>query len=262
MRSEGPGAQLRATIHVMTPEELTRKDLEHMHTPEAIRERLEGGPRQSYLRDWVFGGIDGAVTTFAIVAGVVGAQLSTRVIIILGLANLIADGFSMAAGNYSATKTEVQQLEHFRSIEYRHVQLDPEGEREEIRQIYAGKGFEGDDLRTVVGIVTAEKERWVETMLAEEYGLPMEIRSPWIASLMTFLAFVVCGSVPLLAWAARAENPFRWSMVLTGVTFFAIGSVKSRWSIRPWWVSGLETFAIGVIAAGTAWVIGAWLSRM
>ncbi|MDX1583995.1 MAG: VIT1/CCC1 transporter family protein [Thermoanaerobaculia bacterium] len=246
----------------METDGLTKKDLEHRHTPEAIRERLEEGPRLSYLRDWVYGGIDGAVTTFAIVAGVVGAQLSNRVIIILGLANLIADGFSMAAGNYSATKTEVQQLEHFRDIEYRHVRVDPDGEREEIRQIYAAKGFEGEDLETAVEVVTSDEKRWVDTMLSEEYGLPLEIRSPWMASLMTFVAFVVCGSVPLLAWVLGADAPFTWSMALTGATFFAIGSVRSRWSVRPWWLSGLETLAVGAVAAGTAWGIGAWLSRL
>ncbi len=246
----------------MVEDELTREDLEHRHTPEAIRRRLEDGPRQSYLRDWVYGGIDGSVTTFAIVAGVVGASLSHKVVIILGLANLIADGFSMAAGNYSATRTEEQQLEHFRAIEYRHVRVDPEGEREEIRQIYAAKGFEGEDLETAVEIVTADEERWVETMLAEEYGLPLEVRSAWTASFTTFASFVICGSVPLLAWLFRLEQPFAISAVLTAITFFAIGSIKSRWSVRSWWMSGLETLSVGVIAAGTAWGIGALLGGM
>ena len=74
---------------------------DHKHTPEAIESRLSAGPQSSYLRDWVYGGMDGTVTTFAVVSGVVGAELPTTVILILGLANLVADGFSMAAGNYS-----------------------------------------------------------------------------------------------------------------------------------------------------------------
>src|SRR3954454_13682582 len=73
--------------------------MEHDHSPEAISRRLAGNPRQNYLRDWVYGGIDGAVTTFAVVAGVVGAGLSARTVLILGAANLLADGFSMAASN-------------------------------------------------------------------------------------------------------------------------------------------------------------------
>jgi hypothetical protein len=81
--------------------------LEHDHSEDSIRVRLAEDNHPNYIRDWVYGGIDGAVTTFAIVAGVVGAELATKVILILGLANLVGDGFSMAASNYSGTKTEV-----------------------------------------------------------------------------------------------------------------------------------------------------------
>ena len=73
--------------------------LEHSHTEQAIRARLARGPRSNYLRDWIYGGIDGAVTTFAIVAGVAGADLSAAVVLVLGFANLLADGFAMAASN-------------------------------------------------------------------------------------------------------------------------------------------------------------------
>jgi hypothetical protein len=122
--------------------------MEHEHSEQAIAKRLSGAPSFSYLRDWVYGGIDGAVTTFAIVAGVVGAQLSNRVVLILGIANLVADGFSMAAGNYRGTKTEHEEQAHLRAIEERHIDAVPEGEREEIRQIFKGKGFHGHDLGT------------------------------------------------------------------------------------------------------------------
>ena len=80
--------------------------IEHEHTREAIRRRLESGPRPSYARDFVYGGIDGAVTTFAAVSGVVGADLSPLYVVIIGLANVLGDGFSMAAGIYSATRAE------------------------------------------------------------------------------------------------------------------------------------------------------------
>ena len=80
--------------------------LEHEHTPEAIAERLGRGARHNYLRDFVYGGIDGAVTTFAVVAGTIGANLATRIVLILGAANLIADGFSMAASNFLGTRAE------------------------------------------------------------------------------------------------------------------------------------------------------------
>ena len=119
--------------------------MEHEHSKQAIARRLAGAPSSSYLRDWVYGGIDGAVT-FAIVAGVIGAQLSNRVVLILGVANLVADGFSMAASNYSGTKTEHEEQAQLRAIEERHIEAVPEGEREEIRQIFRGKGFRGRDL--------------------------------------------------------------------------------------------------------------------
>src|SRR5688500_13819809 len=107
--------------------------MEHEHTTEAIRARLAEGPRPSYLRDWVYGGIDGSVTTFAVVTGVVGAHLSPTIIVILGIANLLGDGFSMAASNYLGTRTERQEAEALRAQEERHIQTDPDGEREEVR---------------------------------------------------------------------------------------------------------------------------------
>ena len=85
-------------------------EIVHDHSTEAIRERLESGNEASYLRDWIYGGIDGAVTTFAIVSGVIGADLSTKVILILGAANIVADGFSMAASNYTGTKAENEEF--------------------------------------------------------------------------------------------------------------------------------------------------------
>lgn len=82
------------------------EDLKEQHQPEAIKRRLEEGNTQSYLADSVLGGIDGCVTTFAVVAGAVGGELSGVVIIVLGFSNLLADGFSMAASNYLGTKSE------------------------------------------------------------------------------------------------------------------------------------------------------------
>jgi VIT1/CCC1 family predicted Fe2+/Mn2+ transporter len=230
--------------------------LEHSHAPHAIRARLAQSPTPSYVRDWVYGGIDGAVTTLAVVAGVVGADLSPRVVIVLGLANLVADGFSMAASNYSGTKTEVDDWRRLREIEARHIEAAPQGEREEIRQIYAAKGFEGRDLEHAVGVITADKARWVDTMLSEEYGLPPVLRSPFRSALSTFAAFVLSGSVPLLAFVLELPAAFALSAVLTAGVFFAIGALKARWSTAPWWRSGLETFVIGLGAAGLAFAVG------
>ena len=95
----------------------TSMELEHGHTSHDISQRLAEEKKPNYIRDWVYGGIDGTVTTFAVVAGVVGAALSPNIILILGFANLLADGLSMAAGNFSATKTEIDDRDRIREVE-------------------------------------------------------------------------------------------------------------------------------------------------
>lgn len=220
---------------------------------------MRHGPRVSYLRDWVYGGIDGTVTTFAIMAGVVGANLSSTVVVILGVANLLADGFSMAAGNYTGTKAEHDEYEQLRRMEERHIELAPEGEREEIRQIFKAKGFEGNALQAAVNVITKHRERWIDTMMTEEHGMPAVVRSPIHAAFYTFTAFVLCGAVPLVPYLLGLTAPEWPSVIMTGITFFAIGSVRSHWSPKRWWLAGLETLAIGMLAAGVAYFIGYWL---
>ncbi|PCI87451.1 MAG: hypothetical protein COB24_06220 [Hyphomicrobiales bacterium] len=234
--------------------------LEHLHTRAAIHDRLAAENKPNYLRDWVYGGIDGAITTFAIVAGVVGAGLSIKVIVVLGLANLIADGFSMAASNYSGTKTEVDELERFRQIEQKHIDQNPEGEREEIRQIYAAKGLNGQALEDTVSAITSNPKVWINTMLAEEYGLAIHLRAPLMSGFSTFLAFLIFGSIPLLPYFLGLEKPFETALISTVIAFFLIGAIKSKWSLASWWRSGAETLAIGVVASATAYYIGYFVS--
>jgi VIT1/CCC1 family predicted Fe2+/Mn2+ transporter len=231
--------------------------MEHSHEPHAIRRRLSGRRQASYLRDAVYGGIDGAVTTFAVVSGVTGADLTARVLLILGIANLIADGFSMAAGNYLATATERDEIDRLVAIEHRHIDSEPEGERAEVREIYRQRGLAGEPLEQVVAAITSDRDRWVETMLAYEYGVLRDTRRPWPAALATFMAFSVCGMIPLLPYLAGTGRPFPVAAVLTGAVFFGIGALKSRWSVRRWWRAGLETLAIGAVAAALAYGAGA-----
>jgi len=221
--------------------------LEHSHSEEAIRDRLARGPRSNYLRDWIYGGIDGAVTTFAIVAGVAGADLSASILLILGFANLLADGFAMAASNYSGTKSESDDYERVLAIEQKHIALVPDGEREEIRQIFSAKGFSGDDLDRVVAVITSDPALWTKTMATEEYGLAPTQRSPVLAALSTFAAFILCGCVPLVSYLLAGG--LIACVIATGSTFFFVGAVKSRWSSASWLRSGLEAFAIGMSAA-------------
>lgn len=241
-----------------------RSDLEAQHSPRAISERLATRAAGSYLGDAVLGGIDGGVTTFAVVAAAVGGGFSGSVVVVLGFANLIADGFSMAVSNYLGTKSQREELENARAAESRHIEEIPDGEREEIRQIFAGKGFSGDVLEKVVEVITADRKLWVETMLTEELGMNGSSRSPRRAALATFVAFVVVGLLPLL--------PFLWpgldyatrfvaSAGVTAVAFAAIGVGKGLLLRRSAVRSGLETLLTGGGAAALAYFVGAWLRR-
>ena len=231
-------------------------DLEHGHSQEEVDARINGRGKRPILRDTVFGAIDGAVTTFAIVAGVAGAGLSPKIIVALGLANVLADGFSMAAGNYSGTKAELDDLKRIREIEERHIREAPEGEKLELRAILASKGLEGEVLEAATETIAANKPAWIRMMLVDEYGLSPVDPHPMRAAVATFLAFLAAGMVPLIPFLVRAGPAFNASLALTGAVFFAIGTLKSRWSLEPWWKSGLETLLIGGVAAGIAYFVG------
>jgi VIT1/CCC1 family predicted Fe2+/Mn2+ transporter len=235
--------------------------LEHNHSVEAIRERISQ-VRSSYLRDWIYGGIDGTITTFAVVSGVAGAGLSPIIVLILGFANLIADGFSMAASNFVATRSEIEDYQRREAIERKHIEFTPEGEREEVRQIYLQKGFQGADLEKAVDLITSDKERWIKTMLLEEYGLPTQVRSPVKAASSTFTAFVICGFIPLIPYLFTKNHDFTISAILTGIDFFIIGSIKSIWNSSSWFRSGMETFLIGTLAASLAYFVGLLLKGL
>ncbi len=236
--------------------------MEHSHTPSDIAERLEKGPSVNYLRDWIYGGIDGAVTTFAIMAGVVGAELSAGVVLVLGVANLFADGFSMAAANYSGTKSEHDDFDRIKDIELRHIRNYPEGEKEEVRQIYLRKGYEGEELENMVELITSKEDIWIDVMLSEEYGLSEVQRSPMKAAIATFIAFCICGAVPLIPFVFGLQSSSIIASIMVGIVFLAIGAAKSLWSMQAWWISALETFAIGMSAAGIAYGIGLGLKAL
>ena len=238
------------------------------HTPRAVSRRLGLRPSPSYLHDFIYGAVDGAVTTFAVVAGVAGASLDETVVIVLGGANLVADGFSMAASNFLGSRAERQRRERARREEQLHIQLVPEGEREEIRQIYAAKGFAGDDLERIVDVITSDRELWAETMMSEELGFGSSVPNEYRAALSTLAAFLTIGFLPLMVYvydlAAPGDvgDPFAWSAVMTAVAFLVVGGMKSRFVDQSWWRSALETLTIGGLAAALAYAAGALLQNV
>ena len=213
---------------MVNEKELT--ELIETHTPSAIRERLESGPKSSYLKDFIYGSIDGIITTFAIVSGVIGAELSSGIIIILGLANLLADGFSMGISNYLGTKSENELIDKAKSEELIHIEHYPEGEKEEIRQIFSRKGFKGDELENAVDTITSDVNRWVETMLQDELGFSLSKKSALKSGFATFIAFIIIGFIPLAVAALNiltTANRFDWSVsAIAAMPRFRVSTIR------------------------------------
>src|SRR5574341_1304739 len=222
------------------------------------------------LEDFVYGATDGAVTTFAVVAGVVGASLSPAIVLILGFANLFADGFSMAVGNYLATKSQKEYIDRARQREEWEIDNLADQERQEIRDIYAGKGFKDEVLEEIVRIITSRRKVWVDTMMKEELGLIDDARRPRDTAITTFVAFNAIGVIPLVPFMAMyaigaittAADAFIYSSVFTGIAFFAIGAIKGRILQKPLARSGAGTLAVGGIAAVVAFVVGYLLNQL
>lgn len=221
-----------------------------------------------FLREFVYGGIDGGVTTFAVVAGATGAHFDSAVIIILGLANLIADGFSMSVGSYLSVKSDLEKYHKYQKYEHWGVENIPDLERAEIRQIYHRKGLRGKVLDQVVDTITSDKELWVEEMMKGEFQLTPEMKSPLSAGAYTFLSFLMIGAIPLLpfilnywGWVSL-DSPFSITCVLTSMAFVVIGLVKSNINHTSTWRAVLETLVLGTTAALLAYYTGFLLESL
>ncbi len=233
---------------------------EKLHKTDGIRSKWE-----DYIGEFVYGGIDGSVTTFAVVAGSAGANLDSSIIIILGFANLIADGFAMSVGSYLSNKSEKENFDKHKRIEYWEVDNLPEKEREEIREIYEAKGFEGELLEQVVDVITADKDRWVDVMMKEELNMIESEKSPFAMGAMTFISFVIVGLIPLIAYIwdytseTAASNLFGISILLTSLAFIGIGWLKSYVAETSRIRSIVETLFLGAAAAVLSYFVGSFL---
>lgn len=204
------------------------------------------------------GGVDGCITTFAVVSGSVGAGFPSSVAVILGFSNLFSDGFSMAISNYESSRAEQEYFESIKQSEEKHIEEVPEGEREEIRQIFKAKGFAGEILEKIVDTITADKRIWLEIMLMEEHGLSKDTQKPSISAGVTFLAFVTVGAIPLLPYVVSSlemSQQFPMSAFLAETMFFLIGMVKSIALAKPVFLSGIRTLLTGGAAASLAYFL-------
>lgn len=242
-----------------------KEDLSRDHHPEMIRKRLSQGGKRQNISDAVLGGIDGCITTFAVISGSVGAGFPSSVAVILGFANLFSDGFSMAISNYESSKTEQEFIEGIKKSEERHIDEIPEGEREEVRQIFRAKGFNGELLEKVVETITADKRVWLEVMISEEHGLSKTAPKPSTSAGVTFLAFVSVGAVPLIPYIVSSlemNQQFSISAFLAGTMFFLIGILKSFALEKPVFLSGIRTLLTGGTAAALAYFTAYFLREM
>jgi len=253
-----------AAYRTRDPEESRRA---HERPADQAREEHQQA-RGQYIKSMVYGGLDGIVTTFAVVAGVAGASLSAAVVLIMGFANLVADGLSMAIGDYLSTKAENEYNRAERERELWEVENYPEGEKQEMVELYSAQGMDPADARQVTEVLARNKQAWVAVMMAEELGIVADESSPLKHALATFLSFAVFGLIPVAAYVvsrflpALAPSTFALSSLLTGLTLFILGALKSRFTKRSWLASGAEMLVVGGLAAAAAYGIGLGLSRL
>jgi len=211
-----------------------------------------------YIGDLIYGANDGIITTFAVVAGAVGASLSPVVIIILGFANIFADGISMGASNYLSIRSEQDYAKAQRKKEEWEVDNLREIEIDEIREIFERKGFRGSDLKKAVEVITSDRKIWVDTMMIDELRIMEdEGENPIKHGLATVAAFFLAGIVPLLAYVIPGvPNTFWVAVVLGMVSLFIVGALRSLVTAVTWLRGGLEMLFVGSGAAMVAFIVG------
>lgn len=227
---------------------------------------LDGG----MVKPMVFGGLDGIITTFAVVAGAIGANLTPAQVLIMGFANLIADGFSMGFGEYTSSKAELEYLEGERARELWEFDHFPEYQMKDMIEVYTSKGISEEDAYKVIPILARNKDFFLDHLMVEELGLmpPDEGDNPARQGLVMFTAFVLFGAVPLvgflflmLVWGKGGAADFKdvafaLSCALTAGTLLILGTLKAVYTKQSKLKSGLLMLMNGTVAGGSAFLIG------
>ena len=257
-----PDAESRAIAGRIVPDERLhqgaaarlRGDAEDAGRPRALRAHLG-----DYLRDVIFGLNDGLVSNFSLIAGVSGAALSSRhVVILAGVAGIIAGSSSMAAGAYLSNKSQREVVAEEVRREAEEIDYAPEEERDELRRIYRLKGFSDEEVEILVRRITADRQRWLETLVTEELGLGLEAGPPPLAdAAFTGVGFGVAATVPLLPFlVAGGTGALVAAALLSALCLFAVGATKTLVTRRSPLRSGLEMVAVGVVAAAITNLVG------
>ncbi len=225
------------------------------------------GISEDYLSEFVYGGVDGIVTTFAVVAASAGAGLEAGVILILGFSNLIADGISMGVSAYLAERSEVDQYRKKRRGVVTLLEKGVDKASKTISKQLKKYGFKGKELDKAAATI-AESKHAVDFIMKEEHVLAEEPQDASMIGFVTFVAFMIFGLVPLLAYLYdfATEGPttglFLQTSVLAGFGFAIIGYMKSKVAHAPLVNSITETLVLGAVAAGAAYAVGNWLEPL
>ena len=214
--------------------------------------------------------MDGIITTFAVVSGVVGASLSPNIILILGLANLLADGFSMATGAYLSAKSEQEVYRRERQHISEQIVSAPQVEKQCLYEGYRKQGYPEEDARHLTEIISQDVGRWVSTMMAEKLLLLPQKRKPVLEGVATFIAFVIAGAIPLLVYFADllfhfnvpTTTAFLYSVILSGLALLILGAAKVFVTKRSAFRSAVEMLLVGGLAALVAFVVGTLLKNL
>ena len=215
-----------------------------------------------YIKDIVYGANDGIITTFAVVTGSIGAGLGTRVIIILGLANLLADGISMGVSNYLGEKSENSLFQKEKKKELALILEKPEEEKEDVKEILREFNFTQERVDSMAEMIVDNENFWVDFMMKYELGRDEPSSGEeWKGGLVTFFAFALAGLMPLLPFIfASPEHMITYSIVSTACAFFVVGSLRTLITDRNWLVAGCEMLLVGGIAAGVSYGVGLVIS--
>jgi VIT1/CCC1 family predicted Fe2+/Mn2+ transporter len=237
--------------------QLGRAVLASVNGGKTLTLREQHGTNNS-LRDVILGGQDGLVNMLGIALGVVAAGGSTHVLVVTGIAAAITESISMGAVAYTSFGSDRDFYLAEKKREQDEVSSRPEEEREEIREIYAAKGFEGQLLEDVVARITSNRETWVSTMMNEELHLqPVEQQSLWRSAVIVTVATLVGHLIPLIPFLVATRTPAIVAAIgLSAVTLFAVGVYSAKTLVGDWRRSGLQMVAIGLGAAALGFLIG------
>jgi len=216
-------------------------------------------PKGRFIREVMFGTNDGLVSTIGFVAGATGALMQTRLVLLAGVASVVAGALAMGIGAYLASKSQRDFFESEKARERREIEEVPEIERNEIREIFTKLGFQKDEVEVIVRRVTSDKELWVRFMMREELGILEEsFDNPVTVGVLMAGAYVMGGVTPLLPYVLM-ENvlmALNVAVAVSLVALFIIGVGKTVLTKQPWLRSGMEVMLLGSLAAGIGFVIG------